>query len=437
MDDPSGTPATGTGRRGTRRPVLVVSALVTAVVLIAGAVWGTTRSGGSPAPAGTATGPAVPPDARAVEAVLAGRARAVRDGDRTAFLATVITAPPAFREAQRTLFDNLARLPLRSWREDLDSSVPVAGGRDGSTLKVTLRYRLRGYDRGEVTRTRYLTVARRGGGWRIVGDGTAHGLRDDADIWDGGPLTVVRGEHSLVIGSSPALREIADRLDAAVPAVTEVVGRRWARRAVALVPADDGRAAALVPGNGAVDDPLNGLANDPADDLANIAALATSGPSGEDRIVIAPGTFSRLNPLGREVVLTHELTHVATGGARDTRTPLWLIEGLADYVGYRDRAVPVRSAARELRAEVAAGRLPEALPGRDDFESGSDRLPQAYAEAWLACRMIAERYGEAALLRLYRAAGERSQDAALRSVLDLDTAELTAMWRDHLRKELG
>ncbi|ACY98615.1 MULTISPECIES: peptidase MA family metallohydrolase [Thermomonospora] len=425
MDGGPETSANGTGRRTVRRPVLVVSALVAVLLLAAGGLWAVLRDGGSPAPAADATAAPAPPrpDAQAVRQILDGRARAVRDGDRIAFLATVTAAPAPFRNAQATVFDNLTRLPLSGWREELASPVPVAAGRDGAVLEVTLRYRLKGHDRREVTRTRYLTFARRGGAWRLVGDGTAHGLRDEADIWDSGPLDVVRGEHSLVIGSSPLLREIADRLDAAVPVVTEVLGERWARRAVALVPADDVQAAALVPDG------------DPLGDAGSIAALAVSGDSGEDRIVIAPGTFSRLNALGRKVVLTHELTHIATGGARDGRTPLWLIEGLADYVGYRDTKVPVRSAARELRAEVTAGHLPRRLPGPAEFADAA-RLPQAYAEAWLACRMIADRYGEDALVRLYRAAGERSQDAALRSVLGLDTAGLTAMWRDYLHREL-
>ncbi len=409
-----------TGRRVTRRPVLVVVPLV--AVLLAGGLWTVARDGGSPAPAATATGaPVPPPDVRAVETILRNRARAVRERDRAAFLATVIGASEAFRESQRLLFDNLMRLPLESWREETASPVPAATGDGGATLKLTLRYRLRGFDEREVTRTRYLTFAPgEGSGWRIVGDGVRNGLGDDADIWDGARIAAVRGRHSLVIGATGGLEEIAGRLDAAVPRITEVVGDRWARRVVALVPADDQRASALAPGN----------------PVTNIAALAVSGPAGEDRIVIAPGTFGRLNALGREVVLTHELTHVATGGARDGRTPLWLIEGLADYVGYKGATVPVRSAARELAREVAAGRVPEALPEAADFD-GPDRLPQVYAEAWLACRMVAERYGEDALVELYRAAGRRSQDAALRSTLGVGTAGFTAMWRDYLRKELG
>ena len=86
------------------------------------------------------------------------------------------------------------------------------------------------------------------------------------------------------------------------------------------------------------------------------------------------------------MVITHELTHVATGATRGGRVPMWLSEGFADYVGYRDAGIPVRTAAAELAAEVRAGILPARLPGPGDFAPGAPRLAQAYEEAWLACR---------------------------------------------------
>jgi hypothetical protein len=364
--------------------------------------------------------PAAVPDARAVESILANRARAAGERDRTAFLATVALAPAAYQEAQARLFDNLLRLPLESWRETFDRIEPGSG-----VVRVRMRYRLRGFDAAPVSRARYLTLASRSGTWTIVGDGTDRGLTDEADIFDKGRLIVVRGRYSLVIGDAPDLDEIARRLDAAVPVVRGVVGDGWARRVVTLAPTEEAQANALT-GSG--------------QNLRNLAALATVAPTtggrDADRVIVSPTAFRRLNDLGRTVVLTHELTHVATGGARDDRTPLWLIEGLADYVGYLRVSVSVRSAARELRREVAAGHLPDRLPDRAAFADSSPRLSQAYQEAWLACRMIAERYGETALVRLYRVAGRTSEAAALRETLGLTPARLTAMWRDYLYEEL-
>ncbi|WP_084000726.1 hypothetical protein [Actinomadura kijaniata] len=407
-----------------RRRRVIVSVAAGAVGCLAAGLAATL----APASPGTERAPAPRPvsaagfDRRAAGTVLANRARAVRERDRTAFLATVATAPAAFQREQETLFDNLLRLPLQDWRERL-ADAPAESGPGAVTVRIDLRYRLRGHDPGPVARTRYLAFAPRDGGWVIRGPGRPGpgAAPAQAEIWDDRPVRVVRGRSSLVIGDAAGLEEIARRLDAALPAVSRVVGDGWPRRAVALAPADPERAAALVGGGR---------------DLASIAALAVAAGDAGDRIVISPAAFPRLNGLGRSVVLTHELTHVATGGARDGRTPLWLIEGLADYVGYRDAKVAVRDAAGELRREVAAGRLPDALPGPAAFDGGSGRLSQAYQEAWLACRMIAQRYGEATLVRLYRAAGRASEDAALRAVLGVDRARLTALWRDYLRREL-
>jgi len=403
-----------------RRRAVALIGLATGACLLAGVGLAATRDHGS-APGAKAATPVHAPDRSAVETVLANRARAVREHDRFGFLATVASAPAAFQTAQAKEFDNLAKLPLKDWQETFQAVQPGT-----SVIKVSLRYGLKGFDRGPVGRTRYLAFTPRSGTWVITGDGSGSGLRDDSDIWDGGPLTVYKGRSCLVIGDAPHLDEIARRLDAAVPKVTGVVGKGWSRRAVALVPNDPALAIAL-----AGED----------QDLGEIAALATVAPSanggrGEDRVLISPGTFGRLNELGRDVVLTHELTHVATGGARDDRTPLWLIEGFADYVGYRKAKVGARSAARELRREVTTGQLPTALPGQDAFAGDSPRLSQAYQEAWLACRMVADRYGEAALVRLYRAAGRRPEAAALREVLNVTPARFTSMWRDYLQKEL-
>ncbi|MFA1547456.1 hypothetical protein [Actinomadura chokoriensis] len=412
-----------------RRRALALGAAGAAALLAGGAGLLGARSGGgtshtrvSQDGASEASGP-FSPDAAAV--VLANRTRAVRDGDRIAFLATIGKAPRAFQDAQSRMYDNLRKLPLEGWQERLSGTQAVH--EESAVVRVEVRYKLRGFDRGYVTRTRYLTLARASGTWTIVGDGTSQGLGDDADIWDGGPLTVVKRRAGLVIGDTTGLEGIAERLDAAVPVVTGVVGRGWAQKAVALVPADARLASALA---------------GPGQSLDEIAALAAVAPSagggrGEDRVIVSPAAFGRLNDLGRDVVLTHELTHVATGGARDRRTPLWLIEGFADYVGYRRVRIGARSAAGELRREVAAGRIPAALPAAGDFAGGSPRLSHAYQEAWLACRMVADRYGEATLVRLYRAAGRVPEATALRDVLGLTRDRFTAQWRDYVKKELA
>jgi hypothetical protein len=219
--------------------------------------------------------------------------------------------------------------------------------------------------------------------------------------------TVIRGDHYVVIGHrvhSGRLADLAARTDRA----RRVVAAIWGPvRPVVLFPETDAEAGVLA-GSGAT---------------GGLAAMATA-----DRVIVLPSGYARLSETGRDVVIAHELTHVATGATRGGRVPMWLSEGFADYVGYSGAGLGVRTVAAELAEEVAAGVLPGRLPGPADFGPGSVRLAQAYEEAWLACRYVAERFGESALVRLY--------GGDVKTVLGLSAAEFTAGWRDYLRKEL-
>lgn len=441
MDPPATRPVASAGVAALIGLALVAD-LVTAVAYAA-AHRDTTRPPRSEPVAG-----ALPaPSAAAVNSLLQRRSRAVLARDRTAFLATVDPSGQAFRAGQSVLFDNLAKVPLADWNESLADTRPAVAADDGWTARLRLTYRLRGFDRRDLVFTEYLTFDRRpGAGWVVSGDGAAHGLRDDPQIWNSGELTVVRGRRSLLLAQDDAtagrgtrmaeLRDIAGRLDAGVGIVAGVVGDHWSRRVVALAPPTEQQA--------------EELAGD-ARNLGDIAALATvSGDAGgksggEDRVVISPAAFGRLNALGRHVVLTHELVHVAMGGARDARTPMWLIEGLADYVGYKDAGVSTKAVGRELATLIAAGGMPSSPPDRTAFAGSGDRLSAAYEEAWLACRMVAERYGEHALVRLYRTAERepggagdpRVEDHALRTVLGLSSARFDQQWRAYVQGELA
>ncbi|CAM5400541.1 hypothetical protein SGRIM128S_09041 [Streptomyces griseomycini] len=70
---------------------------------------------------------------------------------------------------------------------------------------------------------------------------------------------------------------------------------------------------------------------------------------------------------GRQVVLTHETTHVATRAHTTAATPLWLCEGYADWVGYRGAGRAPGGRARSCRTRCVGGRCPEGLPDDGDF----------------------------------------------------------------------
>ena len=124
--------------------------------------------------------------------------------------------------------------------------------------------------------------------------------------------------------------------------------------------------------------------------------------------MINPATFGDLQPDGRRVVITHELTHVAIRSSTTRPAPLWLSEGMADYVGYLGLGLPRSRVAAPWLAKVRAGTAPRRLPSDADFDPARTRIAPAYAAAWLACSRLADRYGQARLVAFYRAvAGAR------------------------------
>ncbi|MFC8987272.1 hypothetical protein [Streptomyces sp. NPDC057115] len=366
-----------------------------------------------------------PDGARAeVQSLLDRRARALLDGDAAAHA----------RTGTRAGYDNLRAVPLAEWSYRV-TSVHRTG--DTATADADLSYRVDGYDPSPVTIARTLRLSRDSDGrWSVDADRPAGS--SGQQLWDQGRVRAVRGGGSLVLGvgqSDDRLRDYARLADRAVPAVSDAWGRRWSRHLVVLVPTSlQGMA---------------GLLNSPASSYRGIAAV-TTGETGAgerapaDRIIVNPDAFGLLGDSGRQVVLTHEATHVATRAHTSASTPLWLSEGFADWIGYRDGARTPAQAAPELARAVARGDVPEALPADDDFGFSGDAegLARAYESGWTACRLIADRWGEDRLRAFYRAVGahdrrEGAVEQALRDVLGTTHADFTAQWRDHLRSELG
>jgi hypothetical protein len=78
---------------------------------------------------------------------------------------------------------------------------------------------------------------------------------------------------------------------------------------------------------------------------------------------------------------------------------------------------------------------PSALPSDGQFRAGARNLHLAYAEAWLACRFIADRYSEAQLARFYAQLDDgRTLDDASRTALGLSGSALTTQWREYLHQ---
>ncbi|ORT60270.1 hypothetical protein [Streptomyces sp. CB03238] len=333
------------------------------------------------------------------------------------------------RRAAEVLAGELADVPLGAWSYRVTEV--RRDGDDRATARAELSYRIAGYDNGAVTGERALRLARRDGRWYVTSDRPAKGAAQQ--LWEQGDIDVVRGKRSLVLGvgqDAARLRSVAAAADRAVPAVSDAWPERWAGRVVVLVP---GSLTAM-----------GALLGEPAAGYRGIAAVTTGRVGGgqdapADRVVVNPEAYAVLGEFGQRFVLAHETTHVATRTHTSAATPLWLSEGFADWVAYRGTGRSAEQAAPELRDGVRAGATPAVLPTDGDFSFAADAagLARAYEGGWLACELIADRWGEAKLRAFYRAAGARGWEAALGDVLATTPEAFTDQWRGYLRERLG
>jgi hypothetical protein len=387
--------------------------------------------------------------AQDVAALLGRRAAAIRGRDRAAFAATLDPTQPAFVQKQLRMFDALEEVPLASWRYDVEEDGALGtespylaryatgsgtAGTDAWAPVATLRYQLRGFDATPTAVRQFFTFVERDGRWLTASDTDFPGdeRKTARDVWDFGPVAVVTGTRSLVLGHpghTSLLRDVARQVDAAVPRVSAVWGTAWSRKAVVVVPETQRELAAIL-GDG------TDLTRIAAVAVAELPADAGSHPVG-NRVIVNPPNFRRLGANGRRVVLTHEVTHVATRDATGADVPTWLVEGFADYVGYLGTGLGPKAICQELAADVRAGRRPKELPADADFAGTNPRLAQAYESAWLAVRLIAERVTNAGLVAFYRAAGETDLAAAMSAHLHTTPTTFTAAWRSYVTRELS
>jgi hypothetical protein len=171
--------------------------------------------------------------------------------------------------------------------------------------------------------------------------------------------------------------------------------------------------------------------------IAAVTLAEGSAATAAVRIVVNPEVSRTLAPVGVAVVLLHEMVHVATGSA-DSPAPTWVVEGLADYVALQAHPRAGAGAAEALLQQVRTGGAPRGLPADDRFRAGATNLAVGYAEAWLACRYVAETYSPAALQRLYTAldSGVRL-DQAVEDELGVSAGALTAGWRRYVVRLAG
>ena len=201
------------------------------------------------------------------------------------------------------------------------------------------------------------------------------------------------GEHA-----APLLTRIAAEIGDAAEAVTAFWGADWRRDIVIVVAGSDAQ--------------FRGLAGGRSD----IAATTTG-----ERIMFAPGAVA-MSDAALRIVLRHELFHYAARADTAADAPLWLTEGVADFVARPLTPPPA--------AEQAAA-LAE-LPTDADLNSPGAARSLAYDRAWWFSRFVADRYGTAALRALYVRAcgfGHPDVETAVHDTLGADLDEVLTGWR--------
>lgn len=295
----------------------------------------------------------------------------------------------------------------RTWAAEVDVTWAYAGfDAQATTASVSVRFR----DTPD--------------GVRIAGIGGGD-LR--TPVWMSGPVQVSRSADLLVVAAAGTDLTAYVRLaESAVPTVSSVV-TTWRTRLVVEVPADGAALEAAL-------DAEPGY-------YAQIAAVTGSGgtvePGAPIHIYVNPDVFSGLGRAGREVVLAHEATHVATN-APSSRGPSWLTEGFADYVALRETALPLTRTAGQVAQQVLEGALPKALPTAQEFDTRGPHLGAVYEASWLVCVTLAERGGPATLERFYSSvSGGESLATALRRDYDWTESDLLAAWQQRLEELPG
>lgn len=348
------------------------------------------------------------------------RERALVEGDRAAFLATVHPDELGFTATQERWWDNLARLPVSDVSYELgdeDVMTRVAGAGD-LQLPVDFTMRLRGFDRRPVTRRMV---------WTFVRDGDAVRLADDRNVqieamtgWTPAPWDVVHIEVRRAGGILAVFDEDtvahADYVMSDLADATAVVRQH--------VPAWNGKYVAYGASDDTAMDEMSAMA---VDDTAGVAFPVLSRPGGPVaayRFMVNPTVVGDV--LARRRVFRHELVHVALGSS-DDRSPTWLVEGAAEYVA---RSTLPLAARRLIAAQELGSVAPRTLEPARRFYTRDPGLN--YGLAALVCDYLATTRGEAALWDLVRtfrtarfATWPGSEDVVRRE-LGMSTRELSA-----------
>jgi hypothetical protein len=382
---------------------------------------------------------------KAIDAVLRRRAEAVQRNDADEWMGDVDQADAAFAQRQRQEFENLTRLPFAEleFERAVQSAPKMAGFLPPGLFEryhaavrvvpVTVRHRIEGVDSRPVATPWLAVFAYAGGKWLIAGDGAGKELPtgEAGQPWDAsGPITVVRDERVVAVlsaGTGPADGG-QGLLELAATGLRQVAAVRpggWDGKVLLTAVADRQIFDTYFAGS---QDRVAQVAAIAVPYYSEVAEWANRPAYATTRIVFNP---SELSAPRAELQhdLTHEFTHAAMGPVTGAYTPRWVVEGFAEYVAYKDGRFDA-AGIRQALGDLAIGAFP------DDKQFYEE--PRNYVSGWLACRMIAERYGQDKLIAFYEGFLRMSEvDSVSREVLGVSRAQLEQQWKDYVARQRG
>ncbi|WP_328991399.1 hypothetical protein OG394_34520 [Kribbella sp. NBC_01245] len=400
---------------GVRRWVVRVVVVVTATSVLAGAGWfalGRAPLLDVPGVSRRLADPAAEAERKvgaAVDVILQRRARAVLTGDQAAFLQDLDPANAALRRRHIQLFRNLRTLGFRAiayHRAEVWLNDKAASG--SSAFRVVMRYQLAGPGHVPTVTELGYTFAPKAGRWLLVDDDDLDADLDEAhrQPWDFGPIQVIRRPGVFVIvsaGDGAFGRKVAADSLVALAEVRKV----WLSRLqpTVIVVAMKEREALVrswqLPGHG----------------IAAFAMPLVDNTVPTDRTTgKVVGGWVVINPKERKDVdtglLAHEFTHVGAVRLGDG-TPLWLVEGLAEYVSYQvvaDRSRGWAMGVEKYRDEIRADSLADLKVLPIDGVFHGDFGEDTYGVSWLAVEHLVKAVGIRKVTNFYAEVAKSTED---------------------------
>jgi hypothetical protein len=372
-------------------------------------------------------GPVDVPRASPAEAAaaLASFVAGVEDRDGGALVALAPIGAPEVQEELSGIAANATSLDLRDVTARYVDQVGTMSADGAWSGVVEMTWRFRGFDSAPARADVIVRFAPDGDALAIAGFGGSASSGVRTPLWLQGQLAVARSDDHLVMvdGDQSEADEVAERVARGITVVRKVLPA-WSAPVVVEVPAT---ASDLDETLGATPGTYAGIA------AVTAGAGSDTGPDAPVHVFVNPEVTDGLRRAGAQVVMSHELVHVATDAVRKPVEP-WLLEGFADYVALRDTRLPDRvTLGRAIEAARRDG-VPEALPSAADFDTRTRALQARYEEAWLACRIIAERMGERGLVQVYRETQAGLPVARVLRGAGSSVSETTRTWREELRR---